>query len=530
VSADRTVLVVGAGHNGLVAAWYLARAGYRTTVLEARATVGGIATTEEIHPGFHGPTLAHGFGPVPGFLIRDLDLAKHGLALRTPPVRLAALHPERPAILLHEDPKQAAASIRGVSAKDADRFPELVETMKRLGAVLAPVLRATPPDIDRPAVSDLWDLLKVGKGFRALAKKDAYRLLRWGPMAVADLAAEWFESERMRAVVAARGIHGTLSGPWSAGSSLQVLLQAAFDGHALAPATIAIGGPGAFSGALASAATAAGVRIRTGSEVARISVKDGRAAGVVLESGEEIAARAVVSSADPKRTFLRLVDPTDLDPDFLWRIGNYRSVGSVAKVNLALSSLPKFRGVNGTKDALGGRIHIGPDIDYLERAFDAAKYGELSPAPYLDLSIPSVLDPALAPEGAHVVSVHAQFAPYRLRTGDWNGLRGTLYEEVMGTLEAHAPGIRSLVVGRQILTPQDLEDGYGLTGGHFLHGEPTLDQLFTMRPLLGWARYRSPISGLFLCGAGTHPGGGVTGLPGANAGREIVKALRRKDA
>jgi phytoene dehydrogenase-like protein len=267
--------------------------------------------------------------------------------------------------------------------------------------------------------------------------------------------------------------------------------------------------------------------------VRQILVQDGRAAGVVLATGEEIAAGAVVSNADPPRTLLGLVDPVHLDPDFVQKIRNYRCAGSAAKVNLALAGLPQFAALATLPDAsphdvLSGRIHIGPEIDYLERAFDAAKYGDFSTEPYLDVRIPSLLDPSLAPEGRHVMSVYMQFAPYRLREGSWPRRAEALGDAVVRTLDRHAPGLERLVLGRQVITPLDLEQTYGLTGGHIYHGEPALDQLFTMRPVLGWARYRTPIRGLYLCGAGTHPGVGVTGGSGANAGREIARDLRRR--
>jgi phytoene dehydrogenase-like protein len=263
--------------------------------------------------------------------------------------------------------------------------------------------------------------------------------------------------------------------------------------------------------------------------VARVAAKDGRATGVVLSTGEEVSARAVVSNADPRRTLLSLVDPVELDPDFLWKIKNYRSTGALAKVNLALSGLPEFPSAAsaGGADVLSGRIHIGPDIDYLERAYDAAKYGDFSPHPYCDVTIPTLTDPSLAPAGKHVLSIVAQFAPYKLKNADWTSRREALGDAVVDAIAAYAPNLKGLVTARQILTPLDLEETFGLSGGHVLHGEPALDQLFTMRPLLGWAQYRTPLKGLYLCGSGTHPGGGVTGAPGWNASREVAKDLRR---
>lgn len=528
MAAARDVVIIGAGHNGLVAACYLAKAGYKPLVLERRDVVGGGAVTEEIHPGFQCPTLAHTAGPLVPKLVSDLGLERHGLKTIAPKARLFAPAPDGRSLVIYDDPAKTASGLGSLSAADAKAYPEFHASFAAIGRVLAPLLTTTPPSIDHPTASDAWHFAKIGKNFRGLKKKDSYRLLRWGPMAVADLAAEWFETELLRAVVAARGIYGAFAGPWSAGTSAVLLLQAAAGGSPIAPATTFEGGVGALTRALADAAKAAGAEIRTGAEVSRITVTNGKVSSVVLASGEEISTRAVVSNADPKRTFLGLVDPIDLDPDFVLKIQNYRSVGSAAKVNLALSGLPEFTAArNGdAATALSGRIHIGPEIDALERAFDSAKYGEFSSEPYLDVTIPSISDRSLAPEGKHVMSIHAQFAPYKLREGDWSSRREELGDAVVKTLSAYAPNVADLVVARQVLTPVDLEATYGLTGGHILHGEPALDQLFAFRPLIGWAQYRTPISGLYLCGSGTHPGGGVTGAPGTNASREIVKDLK----
>ena len=527
-NTNQRVVIVGAGHNGLVAACYLARAGVSPLVLERRGRVGGAAVTEEFHPGFRCSTLAHAAGPLAPRVEHDLKLERHGLQLIRPPARVFAPDAGGRSLTIYDDAARTARELNSLSGKDARAYPEFCESFKALGRVLAPVLDAAPPSIERPTPTDLWQLGKVGKDFRRLGKRDAYRLLRWGPMAVADLAAEWFETELLRAVVAARGIYGAFAGPWSAGTSLGLIVQAALGGHPVAPAAFVRGGMGALTEALAAAARAAGAEVRTGAGVARVIVKDGRAAGVALDGGEEIAARAVVSNADPRTTFLRLVDPVELEPDFLAKVRAYRSKGAAAKVNLALAALPGFDALKTDDERttkLSGRIHIGPEIDYLERAFDAAKYGDFSPAPYLDVTIPSLADPSLAPEGRHVASIYAQFAPRDLKEGDWATRREEFADAVVKTLAHYAPDLESLILARQTVTPDDLEREYNLAGGHPLHGEMSLDQFYAFRPVIGWARYRTPINGLYLCGAGTHPGGGVTGAPGANAAREILKDL-----
>ena len=521
------VLVIGGGPNGLTAGALLAKAGLRTVVLERRDAVGGAAVTEEFHPGFRASTVAHTAGPFRAGVLAELGLAAGGLFVEPEP-RVFAPLPDGRRLSLFDDPVKTAAEVRRFSARDAERWGDFDACLRRISAVLGHLLALTPPDIDRPRARDLLPFLGVAWALRRLGRRDGQSLLRWGPMAVADFASEWFETDLLRAVVAARGIHGMMAGPRSAGTTANLLFRAAAWGGSGAGSTVLVrGGLGALTQALAEAARRFGAEVRTGAAVERIETKEGRATGVVLAGGETIEARAVASSADLHRTFLRLVDPAALDPEDLLRVRNFRLQGMASKVNLALSALPVFTASRDGDPAasLRGRIHVGPGLDALERAFDDAKYGGVSKRPYLDATIPTLADPGLAPAGRHVMSVYVQYTPYRLRSGDWRAGADEVLEAVLTTLEEHAPGVRGLVIGRQVLTPADLEATYGLTGGHPSHGEPSLDQLFLARPLLGWGRYRTPIGGLYLCGAGTHPGGGVTGAPGANAAREIVKDL-----
>src|SRR5580765_5037845 len=527
MAETRDIIIIGGGHNGLVTAFYLAKAGFKPLVLERRSQTGGAAITEEFSPGFRCSTLAHSAGALLPEIARDMQLERHGLKLMTPEVAVTALSPDGRALSLHHEVKLAAQEIAGFSQKDAAQYAVFEEPLKKIGRVIGDALKLAPPNIDDPSRGDLWAMLQTGRSLRKLGKKDMYRLLRWGPMAVADLVAEFFETELLRATIAARGIFGTAMGPWSAGSSLVLLIRAAGDSHPAGSSSFAIGGAGAITQAMAVAAKEAGTEIRTSAEVKEVRVKDGVATGVVLAGGEEISGKAIISNADPRRTLLTLVDPTHLTPDFVMKLQNYRMPGTVAKVNLALSALPKFTALKGKDDALRGRIHIGPEIDYLERAFDESKYGNFSSHPYLEVAIPSLTDPSLAPTGKHVMSVYMQYAPFKLKSGDWSAQRDALGNTVVETLGLYAPGLPDLVEDAQIITPKDLEETYGLTGGHIFHGELALDQFFTMRPLLDWARYRTPIQNLYLCGSGTHPGAGLTGGSGANAAREILKELRR---
>jgi phytoene dehydrogenase-like protein len=527
MSAPRDVVIIGAGHNGLVTAFYLAKAGFKPLVLERRPQVGGAAVTEEFLPGFRCSTLAHTAGPIRPDIVRDMRLEAHGLRLITPEVGVVSLSPDGRALILHNDAQKSASEIAKFSQKDASKYPELQQTLGKLGKVMGDALRLAPPSIDNPSSGDLWGMLQTGRAIRKLGKKDMFRLLRWGPMAVADLVSEFFETELLRATVAARGIFGTFLGPWSAGSAMVLLIRAAGDSHPAGSSLFAAGGMGAVTQAMAAAAKQAGAEIRTDADVQEIRVKDGAATGVVLSNGEEIDAKAVVSNADPKRTLLKLVDSTHLSPGFVQKLQHYRTPGAVAKVNLALSGMPEFTALAGaTNGLLSGRIHIGPEIDYLEHAFDEAKYGNFSQNPYLEVAIPSVTDPSLAPAGKHVMSVYMQYAPFKLKGTEWDKQRANLGDTVVKTLAQYAPSLPDLIIDSQVITPKDLQEIYGLTGGHIFHGELSLDQFFTMRPLLDWARYRTPIANLYLCGSGTHPGAGLTGGSGANAAREILKALK----
>jgi phytoene dehydrogenase-like protein len=524
---QRDIVIIGGGHNGLVTAFYLAKAGYKPLVIERNAQVGGAAVTDEFHPGFRCSTLAHAAGPILPSVLRDMQLEKHGLRLITPEICVTALSPDGRALSLYQDVDKSAQEIAAFSKKDAAKYSEFAQSLGKIGKVIGEALATTPPDIDHPSGGDLWSMLKTGRAIRKLGKRDMFRLLRWGPMAVADLASEYFETELLRAVIAARGVFGTFLGPWSAGSALVLLIRAAGDPHPAGSAALAAGGMGAVTQAMATAALAAGAEIRTGVEVIEIRVQNGAATGVLLSTGEEIHAKAVVSNADPKRTLLKLTDPTHLSPDFVQRLQHYRGNGTVAKVNLALSGLPRFTALkDGDSAPLKGRIHIGNEIDYLERAFDESKYGNFSRQPYLEATIPSLTDPTLAPAGKHVMSIYMQYAPYKLK-GDWEEQRKALGQTVVQTLAQYAPNLPELILTHQIITPLDLEEKYGLTGGQIFHGELALDQFFTMRPLLDWARYRTPIEKLYLCGSGTHPGAGLTGGSGTNAAREILKELKK---
>jgi phytoene dehydrogenase-like protein len=516
-------IVIGGGINGLTCAAHLAKHGLRTVLVEQRASVGGCATESALAPGFRVPTLSHATGPIRGDVVEELQLHRHGLSFADTSSHVSALLPDGRALGVWDDASRTAEGLRAWSAKDAAAWPAFQQSMNKLGALIGGVFIDTPPSVDAPTTRDVFGLIQRLRTFRSLPKADQWRLLRWGPMAVADLVSEVIETELLRATVAADGVFGAMLGPWSAGSGLQLLLTAANRSLAASGGRLVGGGPMAFARALESAAVRHGMELKTGEGVARIEVKDDRAIGVTLAGGGHLEARAVVSAVDPKRTFLSLCEAEHLPPEFLWRIKHYRTRGTLAKVNLALSSLPQFAGA--TPDMLAGRVRLAPDLDYLERAFDHAKYGRYSPHPWIEFTIPSLGDPTLAPPGAHVLSAYAQFAPYALRDGDWDKSREALRDTVVSTLAQYAPDIKPLIVAAETLTPLDLERGWGLTGGHIFHGELSLDQFFTMRPLLGYGQYRTPLRGLFLCGSGTHPGTGLTGGSGLNAARQIVRQI-----
>ena len=525
-------IVIGAGHNSLVTAGYLAKSGLRTLVVERRERVGGIADTTELAPGARVPTLMHTVGRLRPSVVRDLDLKRHGLTLLAPEVRVFAPSPDGTALILYGDPARTAEGLHGRSEKDAAAYPDFDRRVRVLSRFLAALGDETPPDIVSPGFGDALLGLRLGRAFRGLGRLDARTILRVLPMAVADFVAESFETDALQAAIAWRGVRFASLGPWSGGSTAVLLGDSAGnDGGAAGETVYARGGPGALAEALAAAARTLGAEVRTSADVIAVTTADGRATGVALASGEEIAAPMVVSGADPKRTLLDLVDPVTLGPSMRWRAGNIRQPGVVAKVNLVLSVVPRFPAANGDERLLRGRILVAPGIDPIERAFDASKYGRPSETPVLEATIPSLADPTLvsgAPEGTQVMSVIAQYAPYRLRDGDWDASREALGDRVMAVLESVAPGISSLVAARQVLTPLDLERDFGLTGGHPLHAEPALDSFFLWRPLLGYARYRLPVEGLYLCGSGAHPGGGISGWPGQNAAREILADAKKR--
>lgn len=534
-TAGYDAIVVGAGHNGLTAAAYLARAGRSVLVLERRSRLGGAVDTAELLPGARVPAVAHTVGRMRPSIVRELELRRHGLELTAPAVRAFAPQPDGRSVVLWRDSAETEASLRAWSASDAAAYAPFDARVRTLSRFLADLGDETPPDLRDPGFEDALTGLRLGRAFKGLGRDDGRTMLRILAMAIADLVAESFVSDPVRGVLAWRGVRHTAMGPWSAGTTKVLLDDAAgSDGGASGETVFARGGPGALAAALASSARAAGAEIRTDADVVAVISSDGRATGVALASGEEIASGTVVAGLDPKRLLTTLTDPVAIGPSLRWRASNIRTPGKAAKVNLVLDSQPVFPAAGDDPRLLRGRILVGmTGIDAMERVFDATKYGRFADALVVEAVIPTLTDPTLvagAADGTHVLSADVHWVPTEPREGTWDDGREALGDAVVRTLETVSPGLGDRVVARQVLTPLDLERDYGMTGGHPMHVEPALDSFFAWRPLLGHARYRMPIDGLYLAGSGAHPGGGVTGVPGRNAAREVLADLGRRRA
>jgi phytoene dehydrogenase-like protein len=507
-------IVVGGGHNGLTCAGYLARSGRSVLVLEAAERLGGAAATREFAPGFQVSACAHLLHLMPPALIRELDLESHGLKLAGERLPTVALSADTQHLRLDE------AGVQGpVSSADAAAYADWRSLVRRLAAALHPVLTEAPPRLGSGAWRDRAALLRLGWRLRRLGRRDLRELLRIGGMCVHDLLEERFDAPLLKGALALDAVLGTNSGPRSPGTVASLLYRLAAPGGSEI-LTQPQGGLGALTQALGHAAFAAGAQLRTGAPVDRIAIREDRACGVVLASGEEIAADAVISSADPKTTFLTLLGSEHLDAGFVRRIAQLRARGLAAKLHLALDRLPEFPGLDA--QALRGRLLVAPSADYIERAFNHAKYREYSAAPMLEITVPTLADPALAPPGKHVLSVIAQYVPYNLAAG-WQEERQRFQELLIRTLATFAPELRGCVQGAELLTPPDIEREFRIVGGHWHHAELALDQFFMVRPVPGATQYQTPVRGLFLCGAGCHPGGGVMGLAGRNAARQVMR-------
>jgi phytoene dehydrogenase-like protein len=508
-------IVIGAGHNGLTCATYLARAGRSVLVLEAGDRLGGAASTREFTPGFHVSACAHLLHLMPAWLLEELKLTRHGLRMaaeRMPTIALSGSG----ALRL---PAGAHSAVEGVGDSDARALPQYAARMRRLSGALRPLLEAVPPRLGTGAWRDRLALLGLAAKLRLLGRSDMRELLRIAGMCVQDLLDEHFESPLLKGALAFDAVLGTNLGPRSPGTVFTLLYRLAAAGGVAGSLAQPVGGLGALTQALARAATAAGAAIRLAAPVERVIVKEDSAAGVLLQSGERLEAECVVSSADPRTTFLHLLGAEHLDAGFVRRVTHLRTLGMTAKVHLALERMPRFTALAGAAPA--GRLVWAPSPQAVERAFNDAKYGRFSAAPLLEVIVPTVVDPSLAPPGQHVLSGVVQYAPYQL-AGGWEGRRERFLDTILQMLEAHAPGLRDSVRAAELLTPQDIEAQFRISGGHWHHVELALDQFFMVRPVAGAAQYRAPVRGLFLCGAGCHPGGGVMGLAGRNAAREIL--------
>jgi phytoene dehydrogenase-like protein len=520
---------VGGGHNGLTAAAYLARGGLRVLVLERREVLGGCCVTEEIAPGCRASTASYIASMLRPEVIRDLRLREHGLRMVPCDPALQVPFPDGDVVAWWADMEATVGELSRLSARDADTFARVDRRLKKLARYLQPFFLEPPPDVHATGLAGLVEALRVGTRFRGITGDEIAEMTTFLTGSLRDFLDRHYESDKVKTLVLANSVYGKHGGPGQPGTAIGLLFhllsggeheEQGFYGHV-------IGGMGAITQAMAAAGRAQGVELRTDAPVARIDVRDGRARGVVLEDGTEIAARVVLSNADPKRTFLGLVEPSALPEEFRARIGGIKMDGPCAKVNLVLSEEPRVTGMPAGASALRRALFtLVPSLEYAERCYDAAKHGEIPDGLWVDCVVASNADPGLCPRGRHVMTCFVQYVPYRLRAGTWDDERELLGDRVVQKIGEYAPNVPGSVVARQVLTPLDLERVYGLTEGNIFHGDLSLDQLFFMRPVAGWARYRTPVRNLYLCGAGAHPGGGVTGAPGYNAARQVLRDMR----
>jgi phytoene dehydrogenase-like protein len=519
------VIIIGAGHNSLVAAGILAKAGRSVVVLEKRSRVGGTATSEELFPGFRVSPVADSAGYLADAVKAELKLDSQLELIPIDPIA-SSPEPDGSHLAIWRDTERTVREIARFSTSDAAKYPAFVEQMTKIAGVVRGLLDLTPIDLPSVGLADLRAALGLAGPVWRLGRKRINELLRVLPMPVEDLLNEWFESEVLKGAIAASAVKDVTWGPQEAGTAFTLLYNWALSDTGLfRSASLVKGGMGELGKALAETARGFGAQIRSDAAVASIDVAQRRVAGVTLANGERLAAGVVVSGLAPRTTFLELLEPRSLDATFVRHVRNIKYRGSASRIHFALSGLPEFPALSGGETAgyQRGVIQIAPSIAYLQRAFDCTKYGRCSSAPYLDITIPTVADPSLAPSGRHLMSVTVKYTPYALRKGDWRSKGEEIEKLVVDTISDYAPNFRGLVTDRKLITPADLEAVYGLPEGNANHGEMTLDQFFHMRPIPGYARYRTPVEGLYLCGPGCHPGGGVTGLPGRNAAREILK-------
>src|SRR5215467_9454758 len=516
-------IVIGGGHNGLTHAAYLAKAGKKVLVLERRHVLGGAAVTEEVFPGFKFSVCSYVVSLLRPEIIRDLDLPRHGLEILPLDGTFTPM-PNGDYLWRVNDHAKTRRELARHSRLDAEAYDEYGKAMADMGRFVKPILSMTPPDPTKLNWKGLQDLLFLGKRFQQLSPEDQHNQVQLMTMSAVDFLDQWFETDVLKATMSASGIIGTFLGVRSPGTAYVLLhhYMGEIDG-AFRAWGFARGGTGAISNAIGDAAREAGVEIITQAPIAQIIVKNGRAKGVILANGDEIQADIVSSSVDPRLTFTKFIEANHLPGDFLEEVNRYKFRGSSGKVNLALDALPNFKCMPGEGAHLRGAMSISPSVEYMERAYDDAKYGHFSRRPYIDMVIPSLTDPSVAPPGKHVLSCFVQYAPYKLAEGTWDEQREAFGDNVIDTLSEYIPNIKKIVVGRQVLTPLDLEREFGLTQGNIFQGELSLEQLFFLRPVPGWAYYKTPIHNLYMCGSATHPGGGIMAAPGRIASQVILK-------